>query len=575
MATGSGIPQQTGIQTSEITPSYSIPHDNAIAEALGNAGDAAQGVINGLVEKHYAQKGADAGAKAATAQATANDSAAVAAARPESDSAQQAAAQDKATADAAAHYASLPVITDVGKARQAAFQGSYLANIKTDIDTHIDATEQANTLNPSGFKDAADPIVAGYAKGAPPQFAVAVQDYAKQRAAAAFNKLSFAKTSHDQVTAVSDLNARQQSLTDDLASMAAAGQDATPEFQAKQAEWNANNAQKVANPLFEFGPNMAAEAASKQQETLQGAVLTHHATAAYNEAGGGEAGKQAAEAMLKREALDDGGALSNVPPDKRLKLYGVALANVRDLDKADAEQRQIDAEKLRQQHADQRDMAGQLLWGLRDGTATAKDVRDAEHNHLIEPGAGGHLLASAEAMARRDAADARMATAAERTANYGAMDRMSADGLLTPKYLAEHGSSLTGPQYAALKGSLDKKAKPAIDNITSFAGAAFHDNGITGASAKLAIQNLHADAYTWALNNPNSTTGQQHAFAQQWVKASKGVVVSTDTSPVSTAVQTRAQHDAKMRLIYTAHPPTKGDLDRFWAAYKSNHPTAK
>jgi hypothetical protein len=567
MATGSGIPQQTGIQTSEITPSYSIPHDNAIAEALGNAGDAAQGVINGLVEKHYAQKGADAGAKAATAQATANDSAAVAAARPESDSAQQAAAQDKATADAAAHYASLPVITDVGKARQAAFQGSYLANIKTDIDTHIDATEQANTLNPSGFKDAADPIVAGYAKGAPPQFAVAVQDYAKQRAAAAFNKLSFAKTSHDQVTAVSDLNARQQSLTDDLASMAAAGQDGTPEYQAKQAEWNANNSQKVSNPLFEFGPNMAAEAASKQQETLQGAVLTHHATLAYNEAGGGEAGKQAAEAMLKREALDDGGALSNVPPDKRLKLYGVALANVRDLDKADAEQRQIDAENLRLQHADQRDAAGTLALGLADGTVSEKDIHAAEASGQIQDGEAARLIMGARAQARQAAAADRAAAAAERTANYMGMKELQENGQLTPAYIAQNGASLTPVQRMALKGSLDKHAKPIIDNITGLASAGFRDAGVQGASAKLAIENLHADAATFALNNPNATVGQQTSFAADWVKKTKGLVIPSTIAPVSNVLQTEAQYTAAYRARFHGQNPNPADIKAAYGRY--------
>jgi hypothetical protein len=570
---GYGIPQD-GISTSEITPSYSVPHDNAIAEALGNAGNAAQGVINGMIEKHYASQGAAAGAKAATAQAAASESATQAAARPDSDSAQQQAAQDKQLSDAAAQYAKIPVITNIGQARQAAFQGSYLAGIKTDIDTHIDQTEQAHLLDPSGFKSEADGIVKGYAQGAPGQFAVAVQDYAQQRAASALNKLTNARTQHDQVRSVNDVKARQQTLSDDMSAMASAGTDQTPEFAAKQTEWNANNAQMVANPLFEYGPNQAAAAADKQAEVQAGAVLTYHATKAYDDAGGGEAGKEAALKLLHDEAFGADGALSDSTPERRLKLYGVAAANITALDKDDAEQRRIDAEKARADHADQRDAAGTLALGLTDGSVSEADIHAAEKAGKIEDGAAARLIMGKRAQHRQAAAQGRMASAAEHAGNYGAALELSVDGKLTPDYLANLNANgaITPVQYAALKGRLNKQAKPAIENILGLARSAFHDNGVVGASATLALVSLRADAAEYVSKNPDITVGQQTAFASQWIKVAKGIVTpATMTAPTS-AHLTDAQVNTAYLATFHGQSPSQSEVAAHLKAFRSAHP---
>lgn len=540
MATGSGIPQSNAIVTSDITPTYSVPHDNAIAEALGNAGNAAQDVINGMVTKHYQEQGAKEGA---------------------------------AVAAGTQAYKDVPVITDVGKARQAAFQGAYLAGIKTDIDSHLAQTQRDNALNPAGFKAAAEPIIAGYAKGAPGPFAVQVQQYAQAKAASAFSDLADEKLKHDQITSVNGVNARQQSLTDDMLAMAAAGQDNTPDYAAKKAEWVANNAQKVANPLFNYAPEQAAEAESHQGEQLQGAVLTHHATLAYNDAGGGEAGKAAALQLLKTEALDDGGALKDMPPGVRLKLYGMAAANVRDLDKADAERRAIAAEQDRQAHAEQRDAAGTLALGLTDGSVSEADIRAAEDKGQIEPGAAARLINGARASARRDAAQERTATNLERTAAYGAMAEMAANGQLTPATLAQNGASLTPIQRIALKGRLDKNAKPIIENIVRVASSGFRDAGLQGVSAKLALENLHADAATFAMNNPGATVGQQAAFTADWVKKTKGIVISPTMTPPS-AVQTHAQYTAAYKARFHGQGVNDADVENGWKRYQSTHPTA-
>lgn len=540
MATGSGIPQSNAIVTSDITPTYAIPHDNAIAEALGHAGDAAQGIVNGLVEKHYQEVGAKEGA---------------------------------AVAAGTQAYKEIPVITDVGRARQAAFQSSYLAGIKTDIDGHMDQVQRDNALDPAGFKAAADPVVSGYVKGAPGPFAVQVQQYAKAKADDAFQRLSDQKLARDQVTSVNGVNARQQTLSDQMLAMASSGQDNTPEYLAAQQEWTQNNSQKVGNPIFEFAPEQAAAAADKQADQLAGAVLTHHATLAYNDQGGGEAGKAAALDLLKTEALDDGGALKDMPPGQRLKLYGVAAANVRDLDKADAERRALQAEQDRQAHAAQRDTAGTLALGLVDGSVGEQEIHAAEARGDIEPGAAARLILGSRAQARQAAAQDRAATAAERTANYGAMAELASNGQLTPAMLAQNGAALTPVQRIALKGRLDKNAKPIIENITGLASAAFHDNGIQGAQARLLTENLHADAATFALNNPTATVGQQSAFSADWVKKHAGLnVPTTMTPPKSGGHVTDAQLDAQLRARFHGQQPTASDFAANRVAFRRSHP---
>lgn len=542
MATGSGIPQSQAIATSYITPSYSIPHDNAIAEALGNAGNAAQDIVNGLVTKHYQEQGAKEGA---------------------------------AVAAGTQAYKDVPVITDVGRARQAAFQGAYLAGVKSDIDSHIDQTQRDHALDPASFKDAAAGIVSGYAKGAPGPFAVQVQQYATTKADDAFQKLSNQKLAHDQVTSVNGVNARQQTLSDDMLAMAAAGQDNTPEYLAKQQEWTQNNSQKVGNPLFDFSPEQAAAAADRQGEQLQGAVLTRHATLAYNDVGGGEAGKENALRVLKTEALDDGGALAHMPPGQRLKLYGMAAANVRDLDKADAEARAIKAEQDRQATAAKRDQAGVYALGLTDGTVTEKDIHAAEDRGEIEPGAAARLINGARAQARREAAQDRAATATERAANYGALREAALAGELTPAQLAQNGAGLTPAQRIGLKGALNKNAKPGIDNIVGLARGGFKDAGLQGAAGTLAIENLHADAATFMLANPGATVGQQAAFASEWVKKTKGIVIAPTMAPANNAVQTHAQYVAAFTARFHGQVPSGADVENSWKKYQYTHPTAK
>ncbi len=577
MATGSGIPQPGGIVTSDITPGYAIPHDHAIADALGNAGDAAQGLINHALERHYAQKGAQEGAVASQAQA---DVTRIASDPNGSDTELQAAQQRLSDAS---KTTSIPVITDIGKARQAAFQGAYLGGIKTDIDSHIDQTRNENALDPDAFKTAAQQVVSGYAKGAPGPFAVQVQQYAQAQAADAFQKLSNQKLVRDQATSVNGMNARQQALQDKLLGMAASGQDNTPEFAAAQDEWQSNNLQKASNPLFEFSPDQASEAAAHAGEQLQGAVLTHHATLAYmsgppdengNPTNGGEAGKQAALALIQKEMLtpEPGSAAAAMPAGMRLKLYAVARANITDLDKADAESRAIAAEQARQKQADQRDAAGTLALGLQDGSVSEADIHDAESKGQIQDGAAARLINGSRAMARRDAAEGRAADAITRTANYGALSELAEAGKLTPAGLAENDGALTSMQRLAIGARINKVTGPTVSRIVDLAKATFRDAGIQGEAADLAIEHLKVDAAQYAKNNPSATVGQGDAFTADWVRKTKGIAVPTNMNPPSSAHLTDTQIDNAFKAKFHSQSPSQGQVDANRAAFRAAHP---
>ncbi len=542
MATGSGIPQQSGVVTSDITPTYSIPHDNAISEALAAVGDAAQGAINNVVKQHYETVGAKEGAAVA--------------------------AGTKA-------YEKHIVITDVGRAREAAFQGSYLASMKTTIDDHVDQAARDNANDPAGFKKAAQEITSGFVSKAPGPYAIDIQSYAASRANSHYQRLADQKVQHDQVIAVNQINARQTDLRDQLQALASNGQDNTPEYKAAMDEWTANNIQKVQNPIFDFAPAQASNAHDELLDGVTGAVLTRHATVAYNSQGGGEAGKAEALRVLKTEALDDGGALSTMTPAKRLKLYGVAAANINDLDKYDAEVRRQKAEADRAKRADQRDYAGTLSLGLVDGTVSSAEIHQAERDGKIEPGAAAHLITSARAQARRDASIAHAGSAADRAANYGALSELAADGKLSAKDLAANGGGLTPAQRLALSARINKTIGPGVRNITALADAAFKDNGVQGTAAAIARQNLDSEAAQYMRNNPGATVGQQQAFAADWLKRNKDLHVNTSMSRGPATVQSRAQMDAAFRANFHSQTVTKSDLDANWKRYQATHPTAK
>lgn len=542
MATGSGIPQSNAIVTTDITPSYSVPHDNAIASALGNLGDAAQGFINDKLKEHYAQVGAEQGA---------------------------------AVAAGTAEYKKIPVITDVGRARQAAFSDAYLSGVKTDIDAHLAQAHRDNATDPVAFKAAADGIVAGFAKGAPGPYAVHVQQYAAERAAGSYNNIANDKVQRDQQTAVVAVNSRQQTLSDTKLGMAGSGQENTPEYAAATAEWNANEAAKVANPLYNYPPEKAALVAANQTEALRGAILTHHVSDVYDKAGGGEAGKAAALAEVKAAALDDNGAMSDLPKGQRLKLAAVAVANINALDKDDAERRTIQAQHDRQAHLDRIDTAGQLQLGLTDGSTTEAQVRAAEAQNLIEPGAAARIIMSGRAMARQAAAQNRMVESADRTNTYQSMMELANNGQMTNADLAANGKDLLPTQRMAVAAKIDKTIGPGVKNITGLASAAFKDGGIQGSAAKIALENLNVDAATYMKNNPASTVGQQQAFAADWVHKTKGLVVNTAMTTKAGPVKSRAQFDADYRGKFHGQTVTQGDLDAQWARYKSVNPTAK
>ena len=540
MATGSGIPQSTGIQTADITPSYSVPHDTAIASALGGLGDQAQQAINGLLEKHYAQVGAADGA---------------------------------AVAAGTKKYQDLPVITDVGRARAAAFQSSYMSSIKTDIDNHIDQTKLAHPMDPAGFQDEASTIVAGYVKGAAPQFATAVQDYAKAKSGLAFNSLSTQKVERDQQTAVTGMASRQQTLSDSMLARAASGQDQSVEQLMDAHEWQMNNQEKVQNPIYSFAPESAAAAEDKVTEQQSGAVLTYHATLVQN-AAGGEQGKADALAFIQKEALEPGGSLEGMAPAMRMKLYATAKANIIDLDKADAERRAIEAQEKRDRQGEQRDLSGHMYDGLINGSVTKADVLAAEARGDLLPGDGGRLIKSAESRDKAAAAMGRAASATERSANYGALSVLADGNALTPSALANARASgtVSDIQYLAIKSKMNKGTKPTVDDISKLAADNFKFLGVPKPQADEYEMQIRADANTWAQNNLNPTPGQKQAFAGDWLKKNAHLTMAGTTAGGKGPKMTKAQFQTQRRAAMNGQPISQSDLDRSYATYSAAHP---
>jgi hypothetical protein len=526
------------IETSDITPGYNIINAGApIAKALTDVGGEVSGVIDNALKAHATAVGAQEGADVAAGKSK---------------------------------WQNLPVITDVGKARQAAAETSYLTGIKSDIDTHIATVAQANQYDPAGFKAAADPVISGYIKGAPGPFAVQVQNYAKSKAADYQDSIGKAKLARDDQIHVASMAARQSTLEDTMTTYAGNGGENTPEYQAAHAEWTANAAMKVQNPLYIYSPEQAAGDEAKLTDKLSSAAVSFHTIGAYTDAGGGEAGLAAATKWLHDEVTDGTGALSGVDLPTRLKYGAVALKALKETDAADAESRRIKAEADAAHLAAQRDFAGQLQLGVVMGSVSTKEIYAHEKNGDIEPGRAATLIMGAQAMARREASEARAGAAAERSANYSAAVDLDNNGQLDSKTLAKLAPGLTPLQVRSLHARIDKTAKPVVSNIMALTNGAIHDAGITGAERALKTDNMRAEAHDWARQNPGADLPTQTSYAAALTKKYTGMKINTNPIPATINTHmTRAQSDAAYRQKFTGSHPSQRDLDAHWAVYQA------
>jgi len=486
MATGSGPlgVNMRGGETTAITPTFDVPSLAPAFEELTRIGRRFDGVVNDALDKRAARKGAADGIAAAGG------------------------ATDKEPS------------FWMSDARKSAFESSYKAAIRTDIDSRISQAQRDNAYDPQGFKAEADKIVSGFVGGAPGDFAVDVELYARDKVAGAYDMVARARTNKDQTEAVNTLTARETALQDEIIDLVATpgGRD-DPRFVRMAFEWEEIQTEKANNPLFAFTPEQADLKRAALTDRIAGTVVSTEAVTRYAEGGKGEVGYVAAKNFLSKEFMK-GPEFQDIAPEKRTKYFAAALRNVEAVYAGDKAEADLKAAQEREEKARAREYAGDVRLKVMLGeVGEAEILNDAG----LDDAAKASLISGARAQARRDAADARRDAAIERVgrvATYNAVRDQADAGTLSPGEIADHVQSglLTPGQARTLAAKRDKSIKPIIDNVLGPLKDKLKDRGGLARDVNVMMAKAEEEAAVWSRMNTDKPLDEQQRIGEMIAK---------------------------------------------------------
>ena len=398
---------------------------------------------------------------------------------------------------------------DVAAAREQALQGAFIARTRTDIDARDDELRRAHRYDPEGYERAAREMVTGFIQGSPPDFAVDVEAYARNRATDGLSVVANARSLRDEQEVVQSLGIRAAALDERLIALGSRpGGMESPEYQAALLERGDLQDLRANNPAVLYSEDQRVADDDKLFDAVQSANVTRLAIEQYTAAGGGLAGNAAATRFLRTEVLE-GEAFADMDPGRLQRVYRDSASQVRDFAAADREEQRLVDEQERERNAARREAVGdyrlRILLGEVDRTAIMND-------ELLEDGDRAGLLASVQAAERRAAADARRDAALEASENrdaYNDWRDQAAGGTLTPADLADavNSGQLSRGQARTLQGVNDRTLRPVIDVVLG--PSRDRAAGRRNVSRQVAI--AEEAAVRWARENPDATIEQRIA----------------------------------------------------------------
>lgn len=469
-------PQQRGIETSNLTPGVNL--DTGSAEgwnAIRQVGKRFDSVVDDVLTAKAIEAGTKEGADIAAGKR---------------------------------EYKANPLLafTDVGQARAAAVQTAYLAGMKTDVDARDAQLRRDHAFDPQGYEKASAAAVSGFIQGAPPKFAVAVEQYAKQRAASGYTSVADARLRKDQAESAATITARETQLTADLKDLAAVpGGEQTPDFLLKVRELDDLNTEKAANPLFNWTPEQAALKRENVFDEVTGVVVSRDVAAGYAEGGKGHPGY--AEGLRKLSAMAESpdSPLAGLDPAKKLRYVKQAKANLDAIYAGDREQQRLIDEQEREARAEQREKVGEFRLGIMTGGVSRAEILNSD----LDDGQKASLLASADAAARRDRAEARSAASQDRLArsvSYREFSDGAAAGTLSSAEIADARGAglLSAGQARTLAAKRDKVLKPIVDDVMAPFADQARQPGMTIRGTAALRAKAEEEATNWARMNPDA-----------------------------------------------------------------------
>lgn len=478
MATGTGIPQQRGPVTSDITPQVALPTVGDDWDRIAATFDRLNAnVFRPVLERRAAQLGAQEGAE---------------------------------VADGTREYRPLFAFGDVAEAREAALNAAYQARIRTDIDTREAEIRREHALDPEGYQASAERAVSGFLEGAPDAFAVDVQTYARDRFATGQQVVSDARSLRDRQETAQALAVREATLAERL--IALASQDGgleSPEYAAALAERDGVQQMRADNPDILYSPEQRTYDDSEMETGVLSARVTGLAVQAYGEAGRGLAGLAAGVRFLDEEVLN-GEAFSDLTPEQRQRVFRDSRAQLNDYAAADREQARAQAEEEARRRAAETERVGEILLDIEDGEYSVGDVAGMEDisdtNRL-------RLRRAIERRDRQAVADARRDQAIASTAAYGELSDQAAAGGLTPEEIATARAAglITASQARTLRSLNDRTLAPVIrDVLAPFEDSLRRPGMGTRPTAELRAR-AQEEAARWAGANPETTLDERIA----------------------------------------------------------------
>lgn len=405
---------------------------------------------------------------------------------------------------------------DVAAARQAAVEAAFDARIRSDVDARDKELKREFRYDPQGYEQAAGEMVSGFIQGAPPEFAVAVEQYARGVTAGSLSTIADARIARDDMETNQALTVRVNELTERMVALASkpGGMD-TPEYAEAANERLALQDQRQDNPAILYSPEQRALDDDKTDEAVLGASVARTAVQAYSDAGGGQAGLAAATRFLNAEVLN-GEAFSDLPPERRARVNRDALEQVRTYSAADREEKRLEAEQERERRAAEREAVGDLRLGILLGEVNENDIK--ARDDLSDTAKAG-LVAAARTQSRRERADAARDAALEAAnarAAYGELRDDANAANLSQAEIADalNAGTITQGQARTLQGLNDKTLKPVVADVLAPVRDASRRPGMGQRGTAVPMAQAEAHAVTWARANPDATLQERLEFGE-------------------------------------------------------------
>lgn len=399
------------------------------------------------------------------------------------------------------------------EARIQARQSSFLAGIRTDIDRREAEVRNDHRYDPEAYQAQIDKVVSTFIQGAPPEFAVDVETYARSKAQSGFGAVAQARTQRDDAETVQALGSRAATLSETMIALAARGERETPEFAAAQAEHAEIQNLRASNPAVLYSEDQRLADDDKLTDDIMIADLTRVAMERYSDGGRGQPGFAAASRFLRDEVLE-GEAFKDVDPGRLRRMYSESVRQVSAFSQADREEQRAEAEAERARRAEQREIVGDIRLGILMGEVTEDQIMQRTD---IDETAKAGLIRGVRTEQTRRTTEQRTLAAIEtqgRTAMYSGLRDDAQAGTLTSSEVADAlGAELITPgQAETLRVLNDRTLKPQVDVVLAPVRDMADRPGRRGTAVQAAQAEFHAA--NWVRANPNATFQEQVEFGR-------------------------------------------------------------